>query len=539
MIGTLAHKAEAEGFEVYMMTPDKDYGQLVTPHVFIYKPKFGAAGFDTLGVEEVKAKFDIDSPLQVIDLLGLMGDQSDNIPGCPGVGEKTAAKLLKEFGSIENLLQNTDKLKGALQKKIVENEEQIKFSRFLATIKTDVPVEFDAQAMVMEQADEEALITLFTELEFRGQLKKLQGITDAPVASRKKSAANSMQPSLFGDENEAIEADKEVIESALSTSFDNITNVEHQYHIVQTEEEIANLISAIKDSKLFCFDSETTSVNALQAELVGLSFALKPHEAYYLPISSNREEALATLAHFKPLFEDATIEKTGQNMKYDMLVLGNYGIEVKGKLFDTMIAHYLLNPELRHGMDYMAETLLDYQTIHIESLIGGRGKSQGSMRDVALEAIAEYAAEDADVTLQLREVLRSKLTEQGLLSLFEDIEMPLVSVLVDMERAGMLIDTEVLRESSRVLSAQLRTIEEQIGAHCGETINISSPKQIGQLLFEQLKIVDKPKKTKTGQYVTDEETLESLRGKHEVIGLILEYRGLKKLLSRIISALMR
>ncbi len=536
VIGTLAHKAEKHGFDVFMMTPDKDYGQLVTEHVFIYKPKFGASGFDTLGVEEVKAKFDIESPEQVIDLLGLMGDQSDNIPGCPGVGEKTATKLLKEYGSIEKLLEHTDELKGALQKKIVENQEQIKFSRFLATIKTDVPVEFDEEAMVMEKSDEDALITLFTELEFRGHLKKLQGIAETLAPTRKK-AKDSMQPSLFGDDESDIEADKEVIDESINNTFNTIQTTEHQYHILENEADIIAFAQKLKEAGSFCFDSETTSVNALEAELVGLSFALKPFEAYYLPISANREEALHTLSHLKLVFEDKTISKSGQNLKFDLLVLLNYGIKVEGELFDTMIAHYLLNPELRHGMDYMAETLLNYQTIHIEKLIGSKGKNQGSMRDVPLSLIAEYAAEDADITIRLKKVLEEKLEQQGLMKLFKEIEMPLVKVLTQMESYGMLIDTEVLKASSEHLTAQLQKIEEQITAFSGEPINVSSPKRIGQLLFEELKIVEKPKKTKTGQYVTDEETLESLRSKHEVIGLILEYRGIKKLLSTYIDAL--
>ena len=485
-----------------MMTPDKDCGQLFTGHVFIYKPKFGASGFDTLGIEEVKAKFVIESPEQVIDLLGLMGDQSDNIPGCPGVGEKTATKLLKEYGSIEKLLEHTDELKGALQKKIVENQEQIKFSRFLATIKTDVPVEFDEEAMVMEKSDEDALITLFTELEFRGHLKKLQGIAETLTPTRKK-AKDSMQPSLFGDDESDIEADKEVIDESINNTFNTIQTTEHQYHILENEADIIAFAQKLKEAGSFCFDSETTSVNALEAELVGLSFALKPFEAYYLPISANREEALHTLSHLKLVFEDKTISKSGQNLKFDLLVLLNYGIKVEGELFDTMIAHYLLNPELRHGMDYMAETLLNYQTIHIEKLIGSKGKNQGSMRDVPLSLIAEYAAEDADITIRLKKVLEEKLEQQGLMKLFKEIEMPLVKVLTQMESYGMLIDTEVLKASSEHLTAQLQKIEEQITAFSGEPINVSSPKRIGQLLFEELKIVEKPKKTKTGQYVTD------------------------------------
>ena len=537
VIATLALKAEKVGYDVFMMTPDKDYGQLVSDHVFIYKPRFGASGFDTLGVEEVKVKFDIDSPHQVIDLLGLMGDQADNIPGCPGVGEKTAAKLLKAYGSIENLLEHTDELKGALKTKIETHAEQIKFSRFLATIKCDVPVELHEEELVMEEPNKAELITLFTELEFRGHLKKLQE-GDAPATrSSAKRAAASAQPSLFDEPAAAGAVSSEPDLFSMPSQFANISSTEHHYETVQGDEAIAALVATLMAEKSVCFDTETTSVDALTAQLVGISFSINPHQAWYVPVPADANEAAKVLQPFIPLFESEEIEKVGQNMKYDILVLENYDIAVKGPLFDTMIAHYLINPELRHGMDYLAETMLSYQTIHIDTLIGARGKGQRSMRDVAIELITDYAAEDADITLQLKLLLATQLKEQGLESLFHDIEMPLMRVLAQMERNGMAIAVEELRSTSVELNEKLNKIEEQIREVSGMEVNISSPKQIGILLFEELKIMDKPKKTKTGQYVTDEETLEALRSKHPVVGMILEYRGLKKLLSTYIDAL--
>lgn len=537
VIGTLAKKAEKVGYEVFMMTPDKDYGQLVSEHIFIYKPRFGGNGFDTLGTPEILAKWGLNNVNQVIDLLGLMGDASDNIPGCPGVGEKTAVKLLNEFESIDNLLKNTDKLKGALKQKVEENSEKIEFSRFLATIKTDVPVELDEDNLLKEEPDREQLVSLFTELEFKGFINRLLGneVTAAPKIPKKK---DDLQTSLFDESPEVIAA----VESTESTividkSLESVATVAHLYKTVQTSTEIAELITLLSEQQQICFDTETTSVDVFEAKLVGMSFAVKEHEAFYVPVPENDSEAQVLVNEFKPVFENDKIGKVGQNIKFDLLMLNNYGVCVRGALFDTMIAHYLLNPELRHGMDYLAEILLKYKTIHIEELIGAKGKNQLTMRQVPLETISEYAAEDADVTLQLKNVLEKQLSENQLNNLFYNIEMPLVRVLAQMERNGVLIDDFALAQSSQVLTSEMLKIEHKIQKTAGENVNISSPKQIGELLFDRLKVVEKAKKTKTGQYVTDEDTLETLRSKHPVVGQILEYRRLKKLLSTYIDAL--
>ncbi|MGN0186808.1 MAG: DNA polymerase I [Paludibacteraceae bacterium] len=532
VVGTLAKMADETGdFEVLMLTSDKDYGQLVTDRVFIYKPRFDGKGYDKLGVPEVLAKWDLQNVSQVIDLLGLMGDTSDNIPGCPGVGEKTATKLLQEFGDIDNLLANTAQLKGALKTKIEENRDKIVFSRFLATIKTDVPVAFDETALRREEPDKAALTALFTELEFRAHLNKLSGAE----TSAKTITKPTVQGSLFADET--AENAPIVTTSVENSHLNSAATTAHHYKITQTEAEIDDLIGILSGQNAFCFDTETTSINVFEAELVGMSFAVNAHEAYYVPVPANRAEAERLLSRFKPVFEDENCGKIGQNLKFDILVLHHYGITVKGKLFDTMIAHYLLNPELRHGMDYLAEILLNYRTIHIEELIGLKGKNQLNMRQVPLEKIAEYAAEDADITLQLKEALEKTIAENHLEQLFYDIEMPLVRVLAQMEENGVLIDDFALAQSSEILTGRMQKLEREIRQIAGEEINISSPKQIGELLFDKLKIADKARKTKNGQYVTDEETLESLRGKHEIIGKILEYRGLKKLLSTYIDAL--
>ena len=537
VIGTLAKKAEKVGYEVFMMTPDKDYGQLVSEHIFIYKPRFGGNGFDTLGTPEILAKWGLNNVNQVIDLLGLMGDASDNIPGCPGVGEKTAVKLLNEFESIDNLLKNTDKLKGALKQKVEENSEKIEFSRFLATIRTDVPVELDEDNLLKEEPDREQLVSLFTELEFKGFINRLLGneFTAAPKIPKKK---DDLQTSLFDESPEVIAA----VESTESTividkSLESVATVAHLYKTVQTSTEIAELITLLSEQQQICFDTETTSVDVFEAKLVGMSFAVKEQEAFYVPVPENDSEAQVLVNEFKPVFENDKIGKVGQNIKFDLLMLNNYGVCVRGALFDTMIAHYLLNPELRHGMDYLAEILLKYKTIHIEELIGAKGKNQLTMRQVPLETISEYAAEDADVTLQLKNVLEKQLSENQLNNLFYNIEMPLVRVLAQMERNGVLIDDFALAQSSQVLTSEMLKIEHKIQKTAGENVNISSPKQIGELLFDRLKVVEKAKKTKTGQYVTDEDTLETLRSKHPVVGQILEYRRLKKLLSTYIDAL--
>ncbi len=538
VIGTLSCLAEKAGFEVFMMTPDKDYGQLVTEKVKIYKPRHGAYGFDIIGVDEVLAKWELSSTAQVIDMLGLMGDTSDNIPGCPGVGEKGAMKLLKEFGSIEGILANTEQLKGAMKRKIEENVEITKMSKFLATIRCDVPIDFDPVAMERKEINRYDLLEIFTELEFRNLISRIipQTDTEENVARRSRSKqVDTGQISMFDDDSDGSSDSMNMNLSA--SQFASVDTVEHKYQTVDTVEGCKELAQKLSQYKLICFDTETTSLNTLEAELVGISFAVEPHEAYYIPISEERGAAMQFVDIFKPLLEDATIEKCGHNIKYDILVLRNYDIVVQGKLFDTMIAHYLLQPELRHGMDYLAEIFLNYTTIHIDELIGKKGKNQLSMRQVPLEIISEYAAEDADVTLRLKELLHKQLIDNNLLSLFEDVEMPLVRVLVEMERVGVLIDDFALGQSAEVLSAKLSAIERKINQLSGTKINISSPKQVGELLFDILKLSDKPRRTKKGQYVTDEETLESLRSKHEIVGEILEYRGVKKLLSTYVEAL--
>lgn len=527
VIGTLAKQAEKKDFEVFMMTPDKDYGQLVSEHIFIHKPRHGNVGFDTLGIDEVLKKWNLKNVNQVIDLLGLMGDSSDNIPGCPGVGEKTAIKLLNEFETIENLLQNTDKLKGALKTKIEENVEKIKLSHFLATIKTDVPIVFNEEAFLLKEPNQEKLFELFTELEFRSYISKMnQGL----MSEAKRE--NPQMRSLFDDE---LTEETDCLNN--ETSFSSIKTVNHDYRLICSDEDIEQLVEMLSKKKMFCFDTETTSVDAISTQLVGLSFAVKPHEAFYVPISENQEEAKRVINKFKPIFENSAIEKTGQNLKFDILVLQNYGVQVLGNLFDTMIAHYLLNPELRHGMDYLAEILLNYQTIHIEELIGTKGKNQLSMRQISAEVICDYAAEDADITLQIREKLEPKIRENNLEKLFFCIEMPLVKVLAQIERNGVLIDDFALNQSSQIMTSEMLRIEREIRLVAGYDVNVSSPKQIGELLFDKLKIIEKPKKTKTGQYITDEDTLESLKNKHVVVDKILFYRGLKKLLSTYIDAL--
>jgi DNA polymerase-1 len=534
VIGTLAQKAEKQGFEVYMMTPDKDYGQLVTNHIFQYRPKFGGNDFEVYDEEKIKAKFDVKSTGQVIDLLGLMGDASDNIPGCPGVGEKTAVKLLKDFGSIENLLQNTDQLKGAIKEKIESNKEKIEFSRFLATIKTDVPVDFNEDDFLREAPDEEKLKNLYVELEFRTQLAKM-GAAPAPVQPKAKKETTDSQTSLFG------EPDPHTNEIAINTSvFDHLESAQttpHTYQTIDNQEARTLLISKLLQQSEVCFDTETTGLNAIDAQLVGMSFCWKEKEAFYVPVPENQAEAQQIVDELKPFFANESITKIGQNLKYDILVLANYGVEVKGSLFDTMIAHYLLQPELRHGMDYLAEIYLNYRTIHIDELIGSKGKNQLSMRQVSIDKITEYAAEDADITLRLKNILQKEILENKLENLFYNIEMPLMQVLVDMEREGVLIDDFALKQSSEVLTNEMLKIEKDIHSLAGFSFNISSSKQVGEVLFEHLKIVEKAKKTKTGQYSTGEEILENLRGKHPIVGKILEYRGLKKLLSTYIDAL--
>lgn len=531
VIGTIAKRADKKRFDVYMMTPDKDYGQLTEPHIFIYKPRYGSNDFDRLDDRKVMEKYGLANPCQIIDLLGLMGDSSDNIPGCPGVGEKTAQKLLEEFGSIENLLENTEQLKGSLKTKIEENKEQILFSKFLATIKTDVPIDADEKEFERKELNEEAVKAIFEELEFRTLIARV--LKREPVA--KPVSRGPVQGDLFSLFEEAPQAET-AIANEPTAHLTDIHSTPHTYTMIQTEKEMAELCAELRAQPSVCFDTETTGTDPLASDLVGLSFAFREGEAFYVPISADREQALQQVEIFRAFFEDERIEKVGQNLKYDILELRNYGIHVRGKLFDTMIAHYLLNPELRHGMDYMAETYLKYKTIHIDELIGARGKNQKSMRDVAPEIVSEYAAEDADVTLKLKRLLKREIDENGLSELFYDIESPLVYVLADMEWTGVRLDLKALSELSRELTDELIHIEKEIVEMAGMDFNVNSPKQIGEVLFDRMKIMEKPKKTKTGQYSTSEAELEKLRNKHPIIEKILEQRGLKKLLSTYIDA---
>ena len=531
VIGTLATEAGKQGIPTYMMTPDKDYGQLVSDKVFMYRPKH-TGGFEVMGIEEVKSKFNIQSPAQVIDMLGLMGDSADNIPGCPGVGEKTAQKLVAEFESIENLLEHTDRLKGALKTKVETNKEVIAFSKFLATIKIDVPVSLNMDALKREAPDESKLRQIFEELEFRTLIDRIL----------KKEEGPAPLP-LFADKTEAVQGDLFAFFSANGTNgaenskLETLDSLQCKYYLIDSEDKRSDLIQKLLTSGILSLDTETTGTEPMEAELVGMSFSIAENEAFYVPVPCERSEALKIVNEFRPVFENEKSLKVGQNIKYDMIVLQNYGVEVKGALFDTMIAHYVLQPELRHGMDYLAEIYLHYQTIPIDELIGPKGKNQKNMRDLAPEEVYRYACEDADVTLKLKKVLEKELKENDAEALFYEIEMPLVPVLVAIERNGVLLDTEALKASSAHFSAQLENIEKEIYALAGETFNIASPKQVGEVLFDKLKIVEKAKKTKTGQYVTSEEVLESLRHKHPVVEKILEHRGLKKLLGTYIDAL--
>ena len=535
VIGTLATEAGNQGITTYMMTPDKDYGQLVTDHVFMYRPKYGDKEFEVMGVEQVKAKFDIQSPAQVIDMLGLMGDSSDNIPGCPGVGEKTAQKLIAEFGSIENLLEHTDQLKGALKTKVETNREMIIFSKFLATIKVDVPIRLDMNSLVREQADEDTLRKIFEELEFRTLMER--------IFKKESSPASPIAGTLFNQEdgpgqgNLFEEFTPDHTNEEKKSNLESLNSLSYDYQLIDTEEKRNEIIKKLLTSEILALDTETTGTDPMDAELVGMSFSITENQAFYVPVPAEREEAIKIVQEFEPVFKNEKSLKVGQNIKYDMLVLQNYGIEVRGKLFDTMVAHYVLQPELRHNMDYLAEIHLHYQTIHIEELIGPKGKGQKNMRDLSPQEVYLYACEDADVTLKLKNILEQELKKNDAEKLFYEIEMPLVPVLVNIESNGVRLDTEALKQSSEHFTTRLQSIEKEIYTLAEGEFNIASPKQVGEILFDKLKIVEKAKKTKTGQYVTSEEVLESLRNKHDIIGKILEYRGLKKLLSTYIDAL--
>ena len=526
VIGTLATQASAhEELETYMMTPDKDYGQLVGERVMMYRPKYGDKDFEILGVKEITEKYAISSPKQVIDLLGLMGDASDNIPGCPGVGEKTAAKLIAQFGSIENLLAHTDELKGNVKAKVENNKETITFSKFLATIKTDAPITLDLDALKTEAPDETELKRLFEELEFRSLSER----KFSPVLPAPKKV--NLQGSLFPEFSDAPQ------EAPEYSNLSKYRKGDFDYQLIEKKEDRKRIIDLFLTKDFLSLDTETTGTDPITAKLVGLSFSVAENQAFYVPVPQNQEEAQAIVNEFKPVYEDGRILKIGQNIKYDIMVLQNYGITLRGELFDTMVAHYLLQPELRHGMDYMAEVYLHYQTIHIEELIGPKGKGQKNMADLPPSKVYEYACEDADVTLKLKNIFEPKLKEEGCLDLFRDIEMPLVPVLAWMEHNGVCIDTEALKDTSKLYTEKMNQLEEEIHALAGEPFNIASPKQVGEVLFEKLRISNKPKKTKTGQYVTSEEVLESLRSHHPIVEKILEHRGLKKLLGTYIDAL--
>ena len=524
VIGTLSMKSAEIGIPTYMLTPDKDYGQLVRENVYIYRPRHGG-GYETLGEKEVCEKYGIQSTAQVIDLLGLMGDSADNFPGCPGVGEKTAVKLINEFGSIEQLISNTDKLKGALKEKVESHVEDIRMSKFLATIKIDVPIELDMEKLQMTEPDEDALAKIFDELEFKSFANKVLN----KIKNKPKIVSNQLD--FFGlFEGEGTESSKK-------SNLVSLKDTPHEYKLVDNQEEMTKIRDFFLTTKNLSFDTETTSTNTIDAELVGLSFAAEAHKAFYVPVPADRVEAQKVVEIFRPVYENESIQKVGQNIKYDMEVLRNYGIELKGKLFDTMIAHYLIQPELRHNMDYLAEVYLGYQTIHIDELIGPKGKGQRSMRDLTPEQVYEYACEDADITLQLKNVLEPKLEEVGAKELFWQIEMPLVPVLAEMEMNGVRIDTQSLSETSAQLTQRALDIEKHIFELAGEPFNIASPKQVGDILFGKLRIVEKPKKTKTGQFVTSEDVLQLLRNKHEIVDEILKFRGLKKLLGTYVDAL--
>ena len=526
VIGTLATQASRlDGIEVFMLTPDKDYGQLVKPNVFMFRPKFGDKGYDTMGPEEVMTKYGLTSPLQVIDLLGLMGDASDNIPGCPGVGEKTAIKLITQFGSIEQLLERSNELKGALKTKVEENRKQIEFSKFLATIKTDVPIELNLDELKVIDPNEEELNKIFTELEFKSFANR---ILKKPEAVQKTVNAQLDLFAEFPTDGQEISND---------ARFLSIKTTPHEYKLIDNEEKMKEIASIFLSAKILSLDTETTSTNPIEAELVGLSFAIEEHKAFYVPVPTNRDEAQKVVDIFRPIYENESILKVGQNLKYDLEVLRNYGITLQGPMWDTMIAHYLIQPELRHNMDYMAEIYLNYQTIHIDELIGARGKGQRSMRDLKPEEVYEYAAEDADITLQLKNKLEPELKKYECEDLFYNLEMPLMPVLAEMEMNGVCLDTESLKETSGILTRRILELEQRIYELAGQQFNIASPKQVGDILFAKMKIIEKPKKTKTGQFVTSEEVLQTLKGKHEIVADILEHRGLKKLLGTYVDAL--
>lgn len=545
VIGTLATKAGEQGVETYMLTPDKDYGQLIRPNVYMFRPRHGG-GYDKIGEAEIEEKYGIPSAKQVVDLLALMGDSADNYPGCPGVGEKTAVKLINEFGTTENLLEHTDQLKGKMREKVENAKDDIKMSKFLATIRTDVPIALNLEELKVTAPDVDKLRAIFEDLEFKRFTERFLGKAAAKPAPTQPDLFSSTSTVARNNTNEqgtiahneaSVSESNDAQAQTDNTPMASIKTVPHDYQLVETIEEAEALCAKLKASKELSLDTETTSTNAIDAELVGLSFSIQEHQAWYVAIPADKDKAQAMVNVFKPLYEDESILKVGQNIKYDYEVLRNYGIDIQGKMFDTMLAHYVIQPELRHNMDYMAETLLHYETVHIEELIGPKGKNQKNMRDLDPKQVYEYAAEDADITLQLKHVLEPKLKEVKAEKLFWDIEMPLVKVLADMEINGVRLDTEQLKQTQQEFTNRMNAYEQHAYQEAGEAFNISSPRQVGEILFGKMQLVEKPKKTKTGQYVTSEEVLQQLRGKAPIVDDILNYRGMKKLLGTYVEAL--
>ena len=524
VIGTMAKAAVREGYEVRMITPDKDYAQLVEPNLLMQRPGHGNAPWEILGPQEVCEKYGLQSPLQVIDYLALMGDAADNIPGCPGVGPKTATTLLQQFGSCEDIIAHSSELKGAVRKKIEEHGDEIKLSKVLTTIKTDVPLQYDFEQFKIEEPDKEALRQIFTELEFRSFLTKLDG-------PQKSSKSAPVEISLFGSESTEDKGDDS------ERLFSRLENLSYEYKLIENETEAKELADFLLTNEIFSLDTETTSIEALDAKLVGLSFSTEDFRAWYVPVSRETEKAKKILEIFRPVYENPKILKVGQNLKYDLTVLANYGIHLSGPLFDTMLAHYLIQPELRHNMDYLAEIYLNYKTIHIEELIGPKGRGQKNMGDLEPKDIYKYACEDADVTLRLMKPLAKELRKNSLEEVFQNIEMPLMPVLARMERNGVVLDTDTLKEVENDFTLRLQTLEKDIYELAGHEFTINSPRQVGEVLFGELKLSEKVKKTKSGQYSTSEEVLRDLHSKHPIVQKILDYRGLKKLLSTYVEAL--
>jgi DNA polymerase-1 len=552
IIGTLAKKAELQDFDVYMMTPDKDFGQLVSDHIFIYKPARLGNDYEIMGVPEVLKRWEISHVHQVIDILGMWGDAVDGIPGIPGIGEKTAKLLVQKYGSMEGLYENTHELKGKQKEKVEANKEQAFLSKRLATIDLNVPIELEEEKLVFESANKDACEALFAELEFKTMAKRLFGTVEenastvrSPQSAASKSPTSNLQsPASFdlfnqgSNQESAIEKREAELseEEVIATPKNTAETIPHIYHLIDTLEKRTALINDLLQQPEICFDSETTSLDELEAEVVGLSFSYKTGEAYYVPFPENRDEAQAMMNEFRPVFESETILKIGQNIKYDLSILKNYGVGLKGKWFDTMLAHYLIDADLRHGMDFLANNYLNYEPISIETLIGKKGKGQLSMRNVELEKIKEYAAEDADVTLQLKELFAPQLMERNAQKLFDEVEVPLIDVLNDMEREGIKINAQFLNEYSVELAKEIGVLEKRIHELAGVNFNIASPKQLGEVLFDHLKLDPKAKKTKTGQYQTGEDILQGL-SEHEIAKCILDVRQLQKLKSTYVDAL--